>query len=234
MEVNRKRLHVLAEQLLGTEAPISSQNWVSMLSVPDSRIAAIRFLLAWVMLQRIDPASNPDTSLLPPEIAGSLHAMQSDEVDTRSELTVFRVSQQKLTHLIARILLMSKWRHISATLNPSNYSNRTIAQDDTRMPYILTLAAALDAVLRHFESQRVTPTEREKHLEEMVKRAAYCGYIQCYQPTTWAFDWEEQRKSLSADILVFPRLLQTGNDVGNVLTPSKVWAEALFAKTAGI
>lgn len=129
------------------------------------------------------------------------------------------------------MLLLSRWRHIFTTLNPSNYPNRTKSRDDTRMPYILALVAALDAVLGQFGNPRIAHSERVKHLEEIVKRAAYWGYLQCGQPTTWTFDWHEQRKSLLTDRLVFPRLLQVGDDTGHVLTQPKVWAEALFART---
>lgn len=81
-ETHIKRVHILVEQLLGPAAPIGSQYLVPMLLVFEARIAAIRVLLAWVMLQRIDPASDPENSLLPPEIAGSMHIMQSGEGNT--------------------------------------------------------------------------------------------------------------------------------------------------------
>ena len=63
--------------LLGSDAPMSSTDLAALLSNPKSTTTAVRFLIGWSILRRVELSCPPETSLLPPELAECLEGMKS-------------------------------------------------------------------------------------------------------------------------------------------------------------
>ena len=112
-------------------------------------------------------------------------------------------------------MLLSKWRHISGTLMVPSYGSKNILPNDPRQDNIRQLTTALDSVLRPFASAQ-NDRERLDNLTELVKRGARFGYLLCTQPTDWDFDWEAPDRRQSADLVVFPALMQLADDQGRL------------------
>ena len=63
------------EKLLHNCTAINAQHLATMLSDPETRVGAVRFLLAWSILSNIGYHSQVDHTLLPPALAECLAAM---------------------------------------------------------------------------------------------------------------------------------------------------------------
>lgn len=74
-------------QLLGQNAPFRAAELTYLLANTTARTAAVRFLLAWCILQHVQGESDPCKSLLPPEIAESLESMNATELHDDSKST---------------------------------------------------------------------------------------------------------------------------------------------------
>ena len=82
-------------------------------------------------------------------------------------------------------------------------------QDDT---IFKDLVESLNAALGPYGSDR--DNERLQNLEELVKRGARFGYLLFTQPTDWTFHWGESQTKQSGTIVVYPALMQIGDDQG--------------------
>ena len=56
--------------------------------------------------------------------------------------------------------------------------------------------------------------ERMRKLEEIMRRAARFGFLLFSQPSTWSFDWEAPQNAGRGALVIFPALLQVGDDEG--------------------
>lgn len=118
--------------------------------------------------------------------------------------------------MLVRMLLMSNWRRIAATLMQTLYG-QGVTLNDSRQHNIKDFVSELDALLCQFASTRIDQKERLQKLEEIIKRAARFGYMLYAEPTTWEFDWNVPRDNKGGDIVLFPALVQIGDDKGNRL-----------------
>lgn len=73
-------------QLLGPHTPRSVEEITFLLVEPSTRATAVRFLLAWCILQHIQTGDDPCRSLLPPEVAESLESMHARIREDKSKL----------------------------------------------------------------------------------------------------------------------------------------------------
>jgi hypothetical protein len=68
--------------LLGPSCPFGAKALNGMISDPRYRLAAIRFVLAWAIVQNIQMDGPPERTLLPPELAECMTTMkQSGPID---------------------------------------------------------------------------------------------------------------------------------------------------------
>ena len=105
------------------------------------------------------------------------------------------------------------------------YDGRVIGSNDPRARKIQVLSQQLDAVLHRFASS--SGAERQQNLTEILKRAARFGYILFSQPTDWVFDWQLPRGASPDEAVVFPALVQIGDDQGERRTvPQRLGEEA--------
>lgn len=61
--------------LLGASAPVRAEELAGMLASAQARMAGVRFLIAWSILRNMN--GDPETSLLPPELAESLEVIHA-------------------------------------------------------------------------------------------------------------------------------------------------------------
>lgn len=74
-----------ALEVLGQDAPLIASTLATWLSGQETRIPAIRFCIAWIVISRIDPGCEPDLTFLPPEIARCLRSMSTPKIDQQSK-----------------------------------------------------------------------------------------------------------------------------------------------------
>lgn len=79
-DIGRAVTEVAAESM-----PISASTLTSLLANPRTRMPALRFYLAWTVIQRLEPTCDLGRSFLPPEVAGCLKAMATKEELTPSK-----------------------------------------------------------------------------------------------------------------------------------------------------
>ncbi|EME78604.1 uncharacterized protein MYCFIDRAFT_212430 [Pseudocercospora fijiensis CIRAD86] len=161
-----------------------------MLSNSDTRVGAVRFLLAWSILSNVGYKSQVDHTLLPPALAECLCAMN---LETQSSSA-----------------LLSQWRHVTGALIPPS---KTMSSDDPRQFNISQLARDVNDVLRSFASP--DDIGRFANMTEILRQGAYVGYVTLVQPTTWAFEWEDEADGRHAnELVVFPALVQISDEHG--------------------
>ena len=78
-DMGRAVMEVAAESM-----PISASTLTSLLSNPRTRIPALRFFLAWTIIQRLEPTCDLGRTFLPPEVAGCFKSMATKEELTPS------------------------------------------------------------------------------------------------------------------------------------------------------
>lgn len=126
---------------------------------------------------------------------------------------------------LGRSILLSKYRHILGVLMEPTYGGKSIAPNDSRQHNIRELVDALDVVLRAFATGR-SDNERLQNLTELLKRGARFGYTISTQPTEWAFDWDEPQRRQTAQLVVYPALLQIADDQGRLHATPQHFGEA--------
>ncbi|KAL9107381.1 MAG: hypothetical protein Q9227_007746 [Pyrenula ochraceoflavens] len=196
------------ERLLGPRCPISKSRLENLLSNPNCRLSAIRFLIAWAIVCNIQPGKQVLVSLLPPELAQVLATIFSVEIREDSD-------RQKL---------LGRWRQISGALLQPTYGDGSVRPNDTRQRNVRDLTNALNTVLEPYAASP-NDIERARNLEELVKRGARFGYLLFTQPTAWNFVWDETEGRRQSDWVVFPSLVQVCDDQGRSRQPPIRYAE---------
>lgn len=74
-----------ALELLGLYAPVIASTLTALLSDSETRIAALRFCIAWVIISRIGPECEPHLTFLPPDIARCMGSMSGSSNDQPSK-----------------------------------------------------------------------------------------------------------------------------------------------------
>ena len=68
--------------------------------------------------------------------------------------------------------------------------------------------------------------QRAQNLEELVKRGARFGFMLFSQPTDWTFDWGDSHARQNSNVVVYPALVQTGDDQGRRRVQGERFTEA--------
>ncbi|KAF2718547.1 hypothetical protein K431DRAFT_287568 [Polychaeton citri CBS 116435] len=200
--------------LLGPNAPVAAAGLVSLLSDPLSRVAATRFILAWAILRNVQFDAHAETTLLPPDLAESIHHMTLANASNNDAL---------------RRPLMNKWRQLSGVLLQAKYGDGTLMANDPRQQNIEDLANMLNNILAPYATGNwqldAVEGERARNLGALVKRGARFGYLIFTQPSTWEFGWSNGSGGIGNELVVFPALIQTGDEHGRLLSRSRAWSQ---------
>lgn len=76
-------------QALGGDMPISSGMLSTLLANSSTREMALRFVIAWVVVARIQSSSDPRNTFLPPEVSQLLYSLSSDNRGKHSLIVHF-------------------------------------------------------------------------------------------------------------------------------------------------
>ncbi|KAL8901351.1 MAG: hypothetical protein Q9207_005246 [Kuettlingeria erythrocarpa] len=193
--------------------PLIASTLGSLLSNPATRLTAIRFCIAWVVISRIEHSCDPSMSFLPPEIANCLISIAGAREDPST-----------------RMAFMSKWRAITASLLQSKYGGNSFSSYDPRNPNIAEALRSLDAILAPFATEERDSRERTQKLEEILRRGARFGFLLFSQPSTWEFDWNTPPNAGRGALAVSPALLQVGDDNGRRLPRPRTLEEQELAR----
>jgi len=193
-----------AYDYLGGDLPLSASSLSALLQNPGTRVAAIRFCIAWAALYRAGFYCSLADSSLPPGVTAVMANMSGIENNPRA--------QEAFT---------SKWRTITAALMSKTFSRTHISHSDPRMPPITHTLQILDDVIGPYAVGRDPNNSRRKNLEEILKRAASFAFLLFSQPTSWQFAWDDTSNQ-SGSLVIFPALLQTGDEEGRPIRPPRV------------
>ena len=120
------------------------------------------------------------------------------------------------------MVLLSKWRSISAFLLRRIYGQNVFSQTDPRLRNILEARLSLDLVIHPYAKVSSGNDERLRKLEDLFKRAARFGYLLFSQPSCWEFDWKDAQDAAAERLIIFPALLQVADDEGKPLQKPRV------------
>ena len=115
------------------------------------------------------------------------------------------------------MVLFSKWRSLSAVLLQQTYGQSVIAQNDPRHRNIQEARLYLDSILQPYIKVSPGNDERQRKLEDLLKRVARFGYLLFSQPSYWKFEWEDGGNTTVERLVIFPGLLQVTGDDGKPL-----------------
>ena len=76
--------------------PLITSSLGSLMANPSTRMVAIRFCIAWMAISRIDSASKPDITFLPPEVMSCVASMTSMRDDPQSKYSYHNVFNVEL------------------------------------------------------------------------------------------------------------------------------------------
>ncbi|KAK7177766.1 hypothetical protein PSPO01_16187 [Paraphaeosphaeria sporulosa] len=188
-----------ALQDVANDTGISTSLLARSLSDPVTRNDAIRLVVGCTILSRCDGERH--ASLLPRELAGLAHSIPGKH-DSQS-------------------VLYSKWKTITAALLPLQARNQT--QDGAQI--FADVIAKLDAALAPFVTRSADSALRYKNLDMILTRSAAFAILLFSQPGSLRFDFRGRQDAL----VVFPALLQTVDDRGQVLGHFRVLLEKEIA-----
>ncbi|KAJ9640041.1 hypothetical protein H2199_006275 [Coniosporium tulheliwenetii] len=192
---------------LGNELPVPPASLEALIASPNTRQIALRFCIAWIIISRMGLESDFETTFLPPEVASCIQSMRG-----------------MIDNPTARIAFLSKWRQITAALMQPTYGQGVMSGDDHRMHNIGDAMELLEAILRPFATDQPAGEQRRRNLEEILKRAAKFAYVLFSQPSFWQFEWNDSRMERDS-LVVFPALLQTADEAGQLLSRPRVFGE---------
>jgi hypothetical protein len=104
----------------------------------------------------------------------------------------------------------TKWKHLSSFLLVPNRSLREDPKlnESQIRGAIETNLKVLNHVLAPFMLNGSKSLEWEKNLRAIIFAGAELGFILFSQQSTWVFDWKQQGRADSREIVVFPALLE--------------------------
>lgn len=124
---------------------------------------------------------------------------------------------------------LSKWRTVTAFLLHRTYGQSTFSKNDDRGRNIAEVLQILDSILRFYATESSDEKQRLHNLEEILKRAARFGFLLFSQPSLWKFEWDEPLNSHQGSLVIFPGLLQIGDDNGQSLPrPRRVGEQEIY------
>jgi len=205
-----------ALQALGDGLSISIGTLNTMLTNPTTRETALRFCIAWVVVSRIQFDGDPRTTFLPPEITNCINAMTGLESKPQ-----------------VRTAFLSRWRTLTAELMQTTYGRNAFSANDPRNHNILKAVEVLDAVLHPYADERMNNSQRQRNLEEILKRAASFAFMLFSQPSSWKLEWENPRGHEPGSLVIFPALVQVVDETGRSLSPPRLFSEVVVRQIDG-
>ncbi|PZD27223.1 hypothetical protein A1F96_06919 [Pyrenophora tritici-repentis] len=181
---------------LGSDLPISVGTLATLISNATTREVALRFIIAWVIVSKLQSAKDPAKSLLPTEIAPCLQMIDSGNRDQR-----------------APYLKLARWRIFTAELLQSSYVRNPFTVSDSRHEVIQATLVVLDNILQSYADPRINNGERKRNLEELLKRSALFAFTLFSQPGAWEFEWQGHSVT-SGELCIFPTLVQVVDENG--------------------
>lgn len=133
----------------------------------------------------------------------------------------------------AQTLLITRWRVITAELLKSAYVRNPFTSSDSRNSSVRATVTVLERVLRPYVDPRMDNEERERNLEELIKRSAQFAFTLFSQPGSWDFDWKEEKGAKSGELCVFPALVQVTDETGELIRPPRPFGEAVVRRLVG-
>ncbi|KAF1918887.1 hypothetical protein BDU57DRAFT_535935 [Ampelomyces quisqualis] len=198
-------------QAMGDKQPISASALSALISNPTTREMALRFCIGWVACTRMQPNEDPETSLLPIELAGCARKITDEShVSTARDSSMF-----------------AQWRVTTAELLQDSYIRQPFSASDSRNINIQKATLTVDNILRPFADSRMDSGDRKRNLEEVLKRSALFAFTLFSQPSTWAFDWREELSATPRELCIFPALVQVSNENGEPVIPPRAFSEAI-------
>ncbi|CAN9325452.1 unnamed protein product [Alternaria alternata] len=188
---------------LATATGTSSARLASMLSNTTTRAETLRLILAWIVLSRC--SGGRDESLLPRELAA-----------------IDMVIPGKDGSNTAQSAMYSKWKTVTGTLLHERISQNK--QDSDRKQKFAIAVADLDSIVAPFV-QSGLEAQRSKNLDMILTRSANFAFLLFSQPGSFKFEFLSEH----AGLVVFPGLVQTIGDQGQVLGPPRVLLEKEIA-----
>ncbi|RYN48904.1 hypothetical protein AA0118_g11629 [Alternaria tenuissima] len=188
---------------LATATGTSSARLASMLSNTSTRAETLRLILAWIVLSRC--TGGRDESLLPRELAA-----------------IDMVIPGKDGSNTAQSAMYSKWKTVTGTLLHERISQNK--QDSDRKQKFAIAVADLDSIVAPFV-QSGLEAQRSKNLDMILTRSANFAFLLFSQPGSFKFEFLSEHGGL----VVFPGLVQTIGDQGQVLGPPRVLLEKEIA-----
>ncbi|KXT03210.1 hypothetical protein AC578_4764 [Pseudocercospora eumusae] len=226
------------ESILGTSAPVDAVAMHALLQAPETRIDAIRLLIAWAVFKYIQPDAEIERTLLPPELVKCAQAMSRASVLENSQVrySIPRkpvpgsgISAVDITTVTQRSddhIAFAKWREISGKLFEPIYGDgKVVGTKDSRDQNIGELVTILVCLLQPYVAKGYGGA-RVRDLENVIKMGAAFGYRLFTQRPEWEFAWS----TLMADeIVVYPALVKIGDEKGKRLRKSIVldWEEVV-------
>lgn len=198
----------------------------ALIASPNTRQIALRFCIAWIIISRMGLESDFETTFLPPEVASCIQSMRGmiDNPTGKHASASEPKPKPGVDFSAARIAFLSKWRQITAALMQPTYGQGVMSGDDHRMHNIGDAMELLEAILRPFATDQPAGEQRRRNLEEILKRAAKFAYVLFSQPSFWQFEWNDSRMERDS-LVVFPALLQTADEAGQLLSRPRVFGE---------
>ncbi|KAE8828154.1 hypothetical protein PTNB73_06611 [Pyrenophora teres f. teres] len=197
---------------LGSGLPISVGTLATLLSNATTREVALRFIIAWVIVSKLQPSKDPTKSLLPTEIAPCLQMIDSGNRVQRGLSPYWK---------------LSRWRISTAELLQSSYVQNSFTVSDSRHEVIQTTLVMLDSILQPYADPRINNGGRKQNLEELLKRSALFAFTLFSQPGAWEFEWQGHNVT-SGELCIFPALVQVVDDNGQPLSPPRPFSEAVI------
>ncbi|KAI4610561.1 uncharacterized protein J4E87_010737 [Alternaria ethzedia] len=179
----------------------SSSVLASMLSNISTRAETLRLIVAWNVLSRC--TGERVESLLPGELAPLASAVPGKDGKNAAQSAMY-----------------SKWKAMTGALLHGRVGQDT----QERFQRFASAAADLDAVVAPLV-QSGLEAQRRKNLDMILARSANFAFLLFEQPGVFRFGFFSEHGGLA----VFPALLQTIGDQGQVLVPSRVLLEKEIA-----
>jgi hypothetical protein len=189
---------------------------VNLLSDPSKRDSALRSIVAAVILTKCTGERSP--SLLPIEVAALTTSVAANN---NSECKFLLLKNRSPTDLSAidHAILFSRWKTITGALLQQQHGRK--GHGSSQAHDFQDTIAVLDLILVPFVKGNDDNGQRRKNLEMILKRAANFAFLLFTQPGSFRFDFA----SRLGELVVFPALVQTVGDQGQLLSPAKPLTE---------
>lgn len=174
---------------------------------PSTRNDSLRLFVSWIILSRCTGDRQP--TLLPGEVAG--FSFPKAGQDQRSDG------------------LYSKWKVLTAALIQHGREGEVQSSAPRSQNFDQTIAD-LDSVLVPFVRVGVDGGQRRRNLDMILSRSADFAFLLFMQPGSFRFDFGGHQGGL----VVFPSLIQTAGDQGQVLNPPRLLSEQEVVASTGL